>query len=46
MKKLSYLFLLMFSMSIVLTGCREETSGEKAEDAVEEVADDIEDSVD
>ncbi len=46
MKKLSYLFLLMFSMSIVLTGCREESTGEKVEDAVEDVADDVEDTVD
>ena len=46
MKKLSYLFVLMFSISLVLTGCREETTGEKIEDAVEDVADDIEDSVD
>jgi len=46
MKKLSYLFLLMFSMSIVFTGCREETSKDNVEDAVEDVADDIEDAVD
>lgn len=46
MKKLSYLFLFMFSMSIVLSGCREESTGDKVEDAVENVADDIEDVVD
>lgn len=46
MKKLAYLFLLMFSMSLVLSGCREETTGDKVEDAVEDVADDIEDVVD
>jgi len=46
MKKLSYLFVLMFSMSILLSGCREESKEEKVEDAIEDVADDIEDSVD
>lgn len=46
MKKLAYLFLLMFSMSLVLSGCREETTGDKVEDTVEDVADDIEDVVD
>ncbi|RAJ11956.1 hypothetical protein [Olleya aquimaris] len=47
MKKLAYTFLILFSVSIVLTGCREEKStGEKVEDAVESVADDVEDTVD
>ncbi|MBL7560328.1 hypothetical protein JAO71_11000 [Olleya sp. YSTF-M6] len=46
MKKLAYTFILLFSLSVVLTGCREETTGEKVEDAVEDVADDVEDSVD
>jgi len=46
MKKLAYTFILLFSLSVVLTGCREETTGEKLEDAVEDVADDVEDSVD
>ncbi|WGD34564.1 hypothetical protein [Olleya sp. YS] len=47
MKKLAYTFLILFSLSIVLTGCREEKStGEKVEDAVESVADDVEDTVD
>lgn len=47
MKKLSYVFVLLFATSIILTGCREEKStGDKVEDAVEDVADDIEDAVD
>ncbi|WP_198017301.1 hypothetical protein [uncultured Olleya sp.] len=46
MKKLAYTFILLFSLSVVLTGCREETTGEKVEDAVEDVADDVEDAVD
>ncbi|WP_299334134.1 hypothetical protein [uncultured Psychroserpens sp.] len=45
MKKLSKLFLILFTMSIVFTGCRE-TPAEQAEDAVEDVADDVEDVVD
>ncbi|WP_452220820.1 hypothetical protein [Lacinutrix salivirga] len=47
MKKLAYTFILLFSLSIVLTGCRDEKStGEKVEDAVEDVADDVEDAAD
>ncbi|WP_187294244.1 hypothetical protein [Olleya sp. ITB9] len=46
MKKLAYTFILLFSLSVVLTSCREETTGEKVEDAVEDVADDVEDAVD
>lgn len=47
MKKLAYTFILLFTLTVVLTGCREENStGDKVEDAVEDVADDIEDAVD
>ncbi|MEM5538429.1 hypothetical protein [Olleya sp. AS48] len=46
MKKLAHTFILLFSVSLLLTGCREETTGEKVEDAVENVADDVEDAVD
>ncbi len=46
MKKLAYSFILLFSLSIILTGCREESTGDKVEDAVESVADDVEDAVD
>ncbi|WP_452598375.1 hypothetical protein [Pontimicrobium sp. MEBiC01747] len=47
MKKLAHIFLLLFTASIIFTGCREEKSTEeKVEDAVEEVADDVEDAVD
>ncbi|MFN4763875.1 hypothetical protein ACKGJN_12170 [Gillisia sp. Q332] len=46
MKKLLFLLMLTFSTSVLFTSCREEKSGiEKAaddvEDAVEDVADDI-----
>ena len=46
MKKLAHTFSLLFSVSLLLTGCREESTGEKVEDAVENVADDVEDAVD
>ena len=46
MKKLSYTFLVMFCLALSLSGCREETTGEKVNDAVESVADDVEDAVD
>ncbi len=46
MKKLAHTFILLFSLSLLLTGCREESTGEKVEDAVENVADDVEDAVD
>lgn len=46
MKKLSFLFIALFTLSIVTTSCREKTTGEKVEDAAESVADDVEDAVD
>lgn len=47
MKKLAYTFILLFSLSVVLTGCRDEKStGDKVEDAVEDVADEAEDVAD
>ncbi|MDH7913913.1 hypothetical protein [Winogradskyella sp. SYSU M77433] len=56
MKKLSYIFLALFSLSLITTttSCREEKStGEKIEeavddtgDAIEDAADDVEDAVD
>jgi len=46
MKKLAYTFMLLFSLATVFTSCREETTGEKVEDAVESAADDVEDAVD
>lgn len=45
MKKLAYLFLLLFTFSITLNSCRD-TNESEAEEAVEEVADDVEDAVD
>jgi len=45
MKKLLKLFFLLFTISIFAMSCREQTTGEKAEDAVEDVADDVEDAV-
>jgi len=46
MKKsiITSLFLLLFAFSF--TSCREKSTGEKVEDAVESVADDVEDAVD
>ncbi|SFJ42951.1 hypothetical protein [Olleya namhaensis] len=47
MKKVAKTCIVLFSLSLLLTGCREEKStGEKVEDAVENVADDVEDAVD
>ena len=54
MKKLSFLFIALFSLSLITTSCREQKStGDKIEDvaddvgdAIQDVADDIEDSVD
>ncbi|MGS2727032.1 hypothetical protein ACU8DI_10530 [Psychroserpens sp. BH13MA-6] len=45
MRKLSKLFLILFTVSTVFTSCRE-TNEDKVEDAVEDVADDVEDAVD
>ncbi len=38
--------LLILFLTISLSSCREKTTGEKVEDAVESVADDVEDAVD
>ncbi|MFD1061797.1 hypothetical protein ACFQ1Q_00965 [Winogradskyella litorisediminis] len=46
MKKLAFVFIALFSLSIMTTSCREKTTGEKVEDAAESVADDVEDAVD
>ncbi|WP_299336601.1 hypothetical protein [uncultured Psychroserpens sp.] len=54
MKKLTYIFIALFSLSLLTTSCREEKSTEEkvedvvddAGDAVEDAADDIEDAVD
>ncbi|WP_340156000.1 hypothetical protein [uncultured Winogradskyella sp.] len=46
MKKLSYLFIALFSLSLMTTSCREQKStGEKVEEAVEDAADDVSDEV-
>ena len=45
MKRAAKVFLILFTISTVFTSCRE-TKGDKVEDAVENVADDIEDAVD
>lgn len=45
MKKLTYLFIALFSLSIMTTSCREEkTTGDKIEEAVEDTGDAIEDA--
>jgi signal transduction histidine kinase len=48
MKKTIYTFLLLFSLSLVLTNCREEnkTPEQKIEEALEEVSDDMEEASD
>ena len=42
MKKLSYFLMLVFVMSIAMTGCRDTKSNEKVENDIEEVGEDIE----
>ncbi|WP_323788920.1 hypothetical protein [Psychroserpens sp.] len=45
MKKLTYLFIALFILSIMTTSCREEkTTGDKIEEAVEDTGDAIEDA--
>jgi len=47
MKKLTYLFIALFSLSLLATSCREQKStGEKIEDAVDDTGDAIEDAAD
>lgn len=46
MKKLIFAFLLLTFTATVFTSCREKTTGEKIEDAVDDVGDEIEDAVD
>lgn len=47
MKKLSFLFIALFSLSLMTTSCREQKStGEKIEEAVEDTGDAIEDAAD
>ena len=45
MKKLAYIFLLLFSAATIAVGCREKkTPGEKIKDGVENVGDGIKDA--
>ncbi|WP_299248060.1 hypothetical protein [uncultured Lacinutrix sp.] len=48
MKKISYLLVLMFSLSIALTGCREEkkTPEETIEEIIEDAGNEIDDASD
>ena len=46
MKKIILSSLVLLFLTISFTSCREKTTGEKVEDAVESVADDVEDAVD
>lgn len=47
MKRLSYLFIALFSLSLMTTSCREQKStGDKIEDAVDDTGDAIEDAAD
>lgn len=47
MKKFTYLFIALFSLSLLTTSCREQKStGEKIEEAVDDTGDAIEDAAD
>lgn len=47
MKRLTYLFLALFSLSVFNTSCREQkTPDEKVEQALDEVSDELEDASD
>lgn len=47
MKRLSYLFLALFSLSILTTSCREQkTPDEKVEQALDEVGEELEEASD
>jgi predicted small secreted protein len=47
MKKFTYLFIALFSLSLMTTSCREEKStGDKIEEAVDEAGDAVEDAAD
>lgn len=47
MKKLSFLFIALFSLSIITTSCREQKStGDKIEEAVDDTGDAIDDAAD
>lgn len=47
MKKLSYLFIALFSLSLLTTSCREEKdTSDKIEDAIDDAADAVEDAAD
>lgn len=47
MKKFSYIFIALFSLSLLTTSCREQKSTEdKIEDAIDDTGDAIEDAAD
>jgi hypothetical protein len=46
MKKTIITSVLLVLFTISFSSCREKTTGEKVEDAIENVADDVEDAVD
>ncbi|MBU2921169.1 hypothetical protein KO504_07420 [Winogradskyella psychrotolerans] len=47
MKKLSFLFIALFSLSLLTTSCREQKStGDKIEEAVDDTGDAIDDAAD
>ncbi|NRR92916.1 hypothetical protein HSX10_15180 [Winogradskyella undariae] len=47
MKKFSYVFIALFSLSLMTTSCREQKStGDKVEEAVEDTGDAIDDAAD
>jgi len=46
MKRLFLALFMMGTLATTFTSCREESTGDKVEDAAESVADDVEDAVD
>lgn len=47
MKKLTYLFIALFGLSLMTTSCREEKStGDQVEEAVDDAGDAVEDAAD
>ncbi|MBV7268255.1 phasin family protein [Winogradskyella luteola] len=47
MKKFTYIFLALFSLSIIVSSCREEkTADEKVEEALDEISEELEDASD
>lgn len=47
MKRFTYVFILLFSLGTIFTGCRDQkTTGDKVEDGIDNVGDGIKDAAD